>query len=270
MACAITGTLHGHRHRDSRWPVTAASWPTIPRPGSACPRSWWGSSRRRRDDALFRAWWAPWPPPPVLLEGKTLEPKKAKGAGLVDEVVPADEIAGPREGMGCCRPPTQISSSRGTRKAGRCPAARPITRRAPFPFMTFVGASAMIQRQDQGRLPGGQGAVVGGLRRRALSISDTALKIEARWFTNVLMNPSLLGDDPVALPQQAGAGEGREPPRGARPAGEETGDHGRGHDGRGHRYVSANCRDRGGADRRGARGRRPRKGACRGVSSTRG
>ena len=66
---------------------------------------------------------------PFLLEGKISDPKKAKSAGLVDEVVPAEELlAAPRNG--CCRRPTPTSSSPGTRRATRCPAARPITRRA--------------------------------------------------------------------------------------------------------------------------------------------
>ena len=43
----------------------------------------------------------------------------------------------------------------------------------------------------------------------ALVPFDTALRIEARWFTQVLMNPSSARDDPLALPQQAGAREGR-------------------------------------------------------------
>ena len=64
---------------------------------------------------------------PLLLEGKLNDPKKAKSAGVVDEVVPADQTArqGPRMGAERTRP----SSSPGTRRATRCPAARPITRR---------------------------------------------------------------------------------------------------------------------------------------------
>ena len=66
---------------------------------------------------------------PFLLEGKLSDPAKAKSAGLVDEVVPADDLLARRR-TGCWAPRTPISSSRGTRRATRCRAARPITPRA--------------------------------------------------------------------------------------------------------------------------------------------
>ena len=60
----------------------------------------------------------------------------------------------------------------------------------PAGFMTFVGASAMVQRQDpRASIPAAK-AMLSAVYEGALVPFDTALKIEARWFTNVLMNPS--------------------------------------------------------------------------------
>ena len=42
---------------------------------------------------------------------------------------------------------------------------------------------------------------------------DTALKIEARWFTNIMMNP-LLCDDPQPVHQQRRPGKGAVRPAG--------------------------------------------------------
>jgi hypothetical protein len=127
--------LRHHRHLRrasaprSRWPATAASWPTTPRPRSACPRSSSASSpaaaarsaipHGRRDGRA-----------PVLLEGKMLDPKKAKAAQLVDEVVAPEELLARAKEWVLSATVTPTSSSRGTRRATRCPAARPITRRA--------------------------------------------------------------------------------------------------------------------------------------------
>ena len=59
----------------------------------------------------------------------------------------------------------------------------------PAGFMTFVGASAMVHGKTQGVYPAAK-ALLSAVYEGALVPFDTALKIEARWFTNVLMNPS--------------------------------------------------------------------------------
>ena len=59
----------------------------------------------------------------------------------------------------------------------------------PAGFMTFVGASAMINGKTQGAFPAAK-ALLSTVYEGALVDFDTALKIEARWFTNILMNPS--------------------------------------------------------------------------------
>jgi len=55
--------------------------------------------------------------------------------------------------------------------------------------MTFVGASAMVNGKTMGVYPAAK-ALLSAVYEGAMVPFDTALKIEARWFTNVLMNPS--------------------------------------------------------------------------------
>ncbi|SFO09266.1 3-hydroxyacyl-CoA dehydrogenase / enoyl-CoA hydratase / 3-hydroxybutyryl-CoA epimerase [Roseovarius lutimaris] len=120
---------------------------------------------------------------PLLLEGKLNDPKKAKSAGVVDEVVPADElIAKAKEWV--LSGPTIVKPW--DEKGYKMPGGAPYH---PAGFMTFVGASAMVHGKTQGAFPAAK-ALLSAVYEGALVPFDTALKIEARWFVNVLMNPS--------------------------------------------------------------------------------
>ena len=59
----------------------------------------------------------------------------------------------------------------------------------PAGFMTFVGASAMVHGKTMGVYPAAK-ALLSAVYEGALVPFDVALKIEARNFTSVLMNPS--------------------------------------------------------------------------------
>ena len=59
----------------------------------------------------------------------------------------------------------------------------------PAGFMTFVGASAMIHGKTKGVYPAAK-ALLSAVYEGALVDFDTALKIEARWFVSILLNPS--------------------------------------------------------------------------------
>jgi 3-hydroxyacyl-CoA dehydrogenase/enoyl-CoA hydratase/3-hydroxybutyryl-CoA epimerase len=59
----------------------------------------------------------------------------------------------------------------------------------PTGFMTFVGASAMVNGNTFGVYPAAK-ALLSAVYEGALVPFDTALKIEARHFTSVLVNPS--------------------------------------------------------------------------------
>ncbi len=122
---------------------------------------------------------------PILLEGKLSDPKKAKSMGIVDEVVPADElIAKAKEWVLNAKDADLVKpwDAKGYKMPGGAPYH-------PAGFMTFVGASAMVNGNTQGVYPAAK-ALLSAVYEGALVPFDTAIKIEARWFTNVLMNPS--------------------------------------------------------------------------------
>jgi 3-hydroxyacyl-CoA dehydrogenase / enoyl-CoA hydratase / 3-hydroxybutyryl-CoA epimerase len=122
---------------------------------------------------------------PVLLEGKMLAPKAAKGAGLIDEVVPADELLARAKEWVLSATDADIVKP-WDQKGWKMPGGAPYH---PAGFMTFVGASAMINGKTKGVYPAAK-ALLSAVYEGALVDFDTALKIEARWFTHVLMNPS--------------------------------------------------------------------------------
>ncbi|EAQ24136.1 fatty oxidation complex, alpha subunit [Roseovarius sp. 217] len=120
---------------------------------------------------------------PLLLEGKLNDPKKAKAAGVVDEVVPADQLIEKAREWVLSNP---VIVKPWDDKGYKMPGGAPYH---PAGFMTFVGASAMVNGKTQGAFPAAK-ALLSAVYEGALVPFDTALKIEARWFVNVLMNPS--------------------------------------------------------------------------------
>ncbi|ABD55894.1 3-hydroxyacyl-CoA dehydrogenase NAD-binding domain-containing protein [Jannaschia sp. CCS1] len=122
---------------------------------------------------------------PVLLEGRMLDPKKAKSAQLVDEVVPADELLSAAKDWVLNAAPADIVKPWDA-KGYKMPGGAPYH---PAGFMTFVGANAMIHGKTKGVYPAAK-ALLSSIYEGALVDFDTALKIEARYFTQILMNPS--------------------------------------------------------------------------------
>ncbi len=122
---------------------------------------------------------------PYLLEGKTLAPARAAAAGLIDEVVPApDLLARARDWvLGATDADLVKPWDRGDYSF---PGGAPYS---PAGFPTFVGASAMVTGRTLGVYPAAQ-AMLSAIYEGALVPFDTALRIEARWFTSVLMNPT--------------------------------------------------------------------------------
>ena len=122
---------------------------------------------------------------PFLLEGKLSDPKSAKAAGLIDEVVAPDALlARAKEWVLAAQDADLVKpwDAKGYKMPGGAPYH-------PAGFMTFVGASAMVNGKTQGVFPAAK-ALLSAVYEGALVPFDTALKIEARQFTSVLMNPS--------------------------------------------------------------------------------
>ncbi len=122
---------------------------------------------------------------PFLLEGKLNDPKKAKAGGLIDEVVPAEDLLSAAKAWVLSATDADIVKPWDA-KGYRMPGGAPYH---PAGFMTFVGAPAMVHGKTQGAYPAPK-AMLSAIYEGALVDFDTALRIEARWFTNVLMNPS--------------------------------------------------------------------------------
>ena len=120
---------------------------------------------------------------PFLLEGKMVSPDAAKRAGIIDEVSD-DPMADAREWVLNAKDADLVKpwDAKGYKMPGGAPYH-------PAGFMTFVGANAMVNGKTQGAFPAAK-ALLSAVYEGALVPFDTALKIEARWFTSVLMNPS--------------------------------------------------------------------------------
>lgn len=120
---------------------------------------------------------------PFLLEGKLSDPKKAKSAGIIDDVSD-DPMAAAREWVLNAKDADIVKpwDAKGYKMPGGTPYH-------PAGFMTFVGASAMVHGKTKGVYPAAK-AMLSAVYEGAQVPFDTALKIEARWFTNVLMDPS--------------------------------------------------------------------------------
>jgi 3-hydroxyacyl-CoA dehydrogenase/enoyl-CoA hydratase/3-hydroxybutyryl-CoA epimerase len=122
---------------------------------------------------------------PFLLEGKLSDPKSAKAAGIIDEVVaPEDLLKRAKEWVLSATDADLVKpwDAKGYKMPGGAPYH-------PAGFMTFVGASAMVHGKTMGVYPAAK-ALLAAVYEGALVPFDTALKIEARHFTSVLMNPS--------------------------------------------------------------------------------
>ncbi len=122
---------------------------------------------------------------PFLLEGKLSDPKAAKAAGLIDEVVePENLLARAKEWVLSAQPADLVKpwDDKGYKMPGGAPYH-------PAGFMTFVGANAMVGGKTMGVYPAAK-ELLGAVYEGALVPFDTAIKIEARHFTALLMNPS--------------------------------------------------------------------------------
>jgi 3-hydroxyacyl-CoA dehydrogenase/enoyl-CoA hydratase/3-hydroxybutyryl-CoA epimerase len=120
---------------------------------------------------------------PFLLEGKLCDPGKARAAGLIDEVVD-DPVAAAKDWV--LRASDADLVKPWDQKGYKMPGGEPFH---PAGFMTFVGASAMVHGRTMGVYPAAR-ALLSAVYEGAMVPFDQALRIEARWFTNVLMNPS--------------------------------------------------------------------------------
>ncbi len=121
---------------------------------------------------------------PYLLEGKTLAPGKAKSAGLIDEVVAPEALLGAAKAWVLQAGEADLVKPWDA-KGYKMPGGTPYH---PAGFQTFIGAAAMIHAKTQGVYPAAK-ALLSAVYEGAQVPFDTALRVEARWFTSVVLNP---------------------------------------------------------------------------------
>ncbi len=122
---------------------------------------------------------------PFLLEGKLSDPKAAKAAGLIDEVAAPEDLQKRAKEWILAATDADIVKS-WDRKDYKMPGGAPYH---PAGYMTYVGANAMVNGRTQGVFPAAR-ALLAAAYEGALVPFDVALRIEARHFTSVLLNPS--------------------------------------------------------------------------------
>ena len=122
---------------------------------------------------------------PFLLEGKLCDPKAAKAAGLIDEVTAPEDLQKRAKEWILAATDADIVKA-WDRKDYKMPGGAPYH---PAGYMTYVGANAMVNGRTQGVFPAAR-ALLAAAYEGALVPFDVALRIEARHFTSVLLNPS--------------------------------------------------------------------------------
>lgn len=173
---------------------------------------------------------------PFLLEGKLSSPKEAKMAGIIDEVVaPEDLLKRAKEWVLSAADADLVKpwDAKGYRMPGGAPYH-------PEGFQTYVGASAMVLGKTLGVYPAAR-ALLAAAYEGALVPFDTALKIEARHFTSVLMNPSASAMIRSLFINKEALEKGANRPKVADQAVRKLGVIGAGMMGAGIAYVSANA-----------------------------
>jgi 3-hydroxyacyl-CoA dehydrogenase/enoyl-CoA hydratase/3-hydroxybutyryl-CoA epimerase len=173
---------------------------------------------------------------PFLLEGKLSDPKAAKAAGLIDEVVPAESLLARAKDWVLSAQPADLVKPWDD-KGYKMPGGAPYH---PAGFMTFVGANAMINGKTMGVYPAAR-ELLGAVYEGSLVPFDLAIKIEARHFTSLLMNPSSTAMIRSLFINKEALEKGANRPKVADQTVKKVGIIGAGMMGAGIAYVSANA-----------------------------
>ncbi|MEM9430948.1 MAG: 3-hydroxyacyl-CoA dehydrogenase NAD-binding domain-containing protein [Pseudomonadota bacterium] len=121
----------------------------------------------------------------ALLQGKMYAPKKAKAMMIIDKVVPAEELLSAATDWVANAKETDAVKP-WDQKGYKMPGGGPYT---PKGFEMFLGGVVMTHGKTQGVYPAAK-AMLSAIYEGAMVDFETAIRIEARWFTSVLMNPS--------------------------------------------------------------------------------
>ena len=121
---------------------------------------------------------------PILLQGQLNPPQKAKTLGLIDEVCTGDVIKSAKDWVKTATDADIVKPW--DVKGFKIPGGVPYSAAG---FMRYVGASAMVHGNTMGVYPAAQN-MLSAIYEGAGVPFDVAIRIEARWFAHILMNPS--------------------------------------------------------------------------------
>lgn len=120
----------------------------------------------------------------LAMQGKPIDPNTAKAQGIIQEVVPAEDVvAKAKEWVKANPKVAQPWDKKGFKFPGGGGAMDP--RSAQF----FMGANAMAQKQTQHNYPAVQ-AIMSCLYEGSIVPFDTAIRIESKYFTKLLSGPT--------------------------------------------------------------------------------
>ncbi len=122
---------------------------------------------------------------PLLFRGTLLSPRKALEAGVIDEVVDAGQLLS-RAREWVLNATADDLVKPWDRQRFTLPGGSPYDRDG---FESFVGASVQVHAQTLGASPAAT-ACLSAIYEGTLVPVDAALRIEARWFTWLLLKPS--------------------------------------------------------------------------------
>ncbi len=147
----------------------------------------------------------------VLLEGKLFTSEKAKSIGLVDEVVSEDELIQKARNWILSVSPQELVKP-WDQKNFKFPGGAPYH---PSGFMSFVGGSALVNGKTKGLYFSAK-ALLSSIYEGALVDFDSALRIEARWFTKVLMTDTCTNMARTLFLNKSALEKGRQRPPGVK------------------------------------------------------
>lgn len=121
---------------------------------------------------------------PLLLEGTEVDPQRALKLGMIDAVVPADElISAARAWLLTAEPKHAIQPW--DRKGFKIPGGAPMS---PGGMQTFVVGNAMLHAKTFGNYPA-QRNIMSAVYEGCIVDIDNALKVELRWFIATALTP---------------------------------------------------------------------------------
>jgi len=120
---------------------------------------------------------------PLMAEGRKLSITAAKSSGIIDDVVPPEELLSAAKAWltGGEADPTQPWDRKGYKIPGGAVWS-------PNTVQTFVAGNAMAHAKSRGNYPAVQ-AIMSCVYEGLLVDIDTGLRVEARWFTKLILGP---------------------------------------------------------------------------------